>query len=51
MCTANLNFAREQGVNGIVLDSFVDGRPLIILNARQLSSTCRLPSHPMTDVN
>jgi hypothetical protein len=33
---------KEQGVTGIVMNSAVDGLPMVILNARQLSSTCRL---------
>jgi hypothetical protein len=44
-CTANLNFVSEQGVNGIVLNSAVDGLPMVILNARQLSSSCRISKH------
>ena len=42
VCTANLYFAREQGVSGIVLNSPMDGHPLVILNVRQLSSSCRV---------
>jgi hypothetical protein len=41
-CTANAAFAYEKGVNGIVLNSPFDNAPIVILRAKQLSSSCRI---------
>jgi hypothetical protein len=41
-CTGGENFAREQGVRGIVLNSGIDGVPTVILSTKPVSSTCRV---------
>jgi hypothetical protein len=41
-CKASENFVREVGVNGIVTQSALDGVPIVILSAKQISSSCRV---------
>jgi hypothetical protein len=41
-CAANETFAREAGAGTIFLDSPFDGVPMIVVSAKQLSSTCRV---------
>jgi hypothetical protein len=41
-CTATEAFVRESGVGAIFFDSSIDGVPMIVVSAKQLSSTCRV---------
>jgi len=41
-CQANENLVREEGVKGVVTESPFDGVPIVILSAKQISSTCRV---------
>ena len=41
-CEANESFARENGVGRITMQSAIDGQPVVIVRAKQISSTCRV---------
>jgi hypothetical protein len=41
-CTATDSFARESGRGRVFLDSSIDGRPVEVVSARQVASTCRV---------
>ena len=41
-CATSTVFAREQGKNGLVLTSPIDGAPVTILSWKQVSSTCEV---------
>jgi len=41
-CSATETLARETGVKGVELESSVDDAPIVILSAKQTSSTCKV---------
>ena len=41
-CIATEAFVRESGVGAIFFDSSIDGVPMIVVSAKQISSTCRV---------
>ena len=41
-CKAAENLVREEGVRGIITQSALDDVPMVILSAKQISSTCRV---------
>jgi hypothetical protein len=40
-CSVGETFMREEGVRGIVLESAIDGVPVTVLSAKQISGDCR----------
>jgi hypothetical protein len=47
-CTAEEGFAREDGVGDIAMNSSIDGRPIVLLSYKPISSTCRVAKQSET---
>jgi hypothetical protein len=45
-CKAVESLVREEGVQGIMTESAIDGMPVTVLSAKQISADCRLTKQP-----
>jgi hypothetical protein len=47
-CTIEENYAREDGVGEIAMNSAIDGGPVVLLSYKQISSTCHISKQSET---